>query len=321
MLPSYSAKVQNAQNRDSWHPRPMFNWNDLKAFLAVAETGSTLSAAQTMRVSQTTIARRIAALEEALGLSLFDRRQAGYALTPAGAALVRQAEDVRSSADRFDEAAAALARDISGTVRLSTLEIIAVTVLAPVLRDLHAAHPEIHIELDTSDDMRDIGAGAIDIALRSIDEPKGGGLVGRRIADNPWTLYCSRSYAATHGMPKTRAELTQHPYIGGGGGMWPPYRAWLQRYELEHAVVLHHGSAAGILASVRSGLGLAVLPCFVADRDPDLIRCLPPKDGDSTGIWLLTHERLRHEPRVRSVLDFLARELSAIGKAAPSSPN
>lgn len=288
----------------------MFNWNDLKAFLAVAETGSTLAAAQTLRVSQTTIARRIAALEEALGLSLFERRQAGYALTPVGEAMVDHAMKVRTAAEQFDAVAGAQSRDVSGTVRLSTLEIIAVTVLAPVLRNLHAAHPDIHIELDTTDDLRDLAAGIADIALRSTAEPKGGGLVGRRVAANPWTLYCSRDYAATHGIPTTRAELARHPFIGGGGGMWHPYRAWLQRYGLEDAVVLHHDSAAGLLSGVRSGLGLAVLPGFVADRDPELIRCLPPKEGDETGMWLLTHERLRHEPRVRAVLDFLARQLS-----------
>lgn len=290
----------------------MFNWNDLKAFLAVAETGSTLSAAQALRVSQTTIARRIAALEDDIGLNLFQRRQAGYALTPMGEAMLSHALAVRTAADRFDEVAGAQVRDVSGTVRLSTMEIFAVTVLAPVLRNLHAAHPEIHIELDTTDELRDLAAGAVDIALRSTKEPKGGGLVGRRIAANPWTLYCSRDYAATRGIPKTRAELALHPFIGGGGGMWPPYRAWLQRYGLEDAVVLHHGSAAGLLSGVRSGLGLAVLPGFVADRDSELIRCLPPKEDDSTGMWLLTHERLRHEPRVRAVLDFLAQELSML---------
>ena len=267
-----------------------------------------------MRVSQTTIARRIAALEDAIGLSLFERRQAGYAVTPVGEAMLGHALAVRAAASRFDEVAGAQVRDISGTVRLSTLEIIAVTVLMPVLRNLHAAHPEIHIELDTTDELRDLAAGAVDIALRSTKEPKGGGLVGRRIADNPWTLYCSRDYAATRGIPKTRAELALHPFIGGGGGMWPPYRAWLQRYGLEDAVVLHHDSAAGLLSGVRSGLGLAVLPGFVADRDPELVRCLPPMEGDSTGMWLLTHERLRHEPRVRAVLDFLAQELSALDR-------
>ena len=88
----------------------MFDWNDLKSFLAVAESGSTLSAAQALRVSQTTVARRIAALEEATGLELFERRQAGYALTPVGEAMLTSAMAVREAADRFEDAAGARSR-------------------------------------------------------------------------------------------------------------------------------------------------------------------------------------------------------------------
>src|SRR3954447_16816263 len=138
MLRDRSAKAQNGA---------MFDWDDLRTFLAVAETGSTLAAGKRLRVSQTTAARRVAALEEALGLTLFERRPAGYALTPAGEALVEQAKAVAGAAGAFAEAAASQARDITGTVRLTTLEIYAQTILPPILRDLHEAHPGIMIEL------------------------------------------------------------------------------------------------------------------------------------------------------------------------------
>ncbi|OHD08941.1 MAG: LysR family transcriptional regulator [Sphingopyxis sp. RIFCSPHIGHO2_12_FULL_65_19] len=288
----------------------MYDWNDLKAFLAVAETGSTLSAAQAMRVSQTTVARRIAALEEAIGVHLFERRQAGYALTPVGDAMLASALAVKDAADRFGEAADARSRDAGGTVSLTTMEIFAVTILPPILRDLRAAHPGIHIHLDTSDETRDLASGAVDIAIRSSKQPAGAGLVGRRIADNPWTVYCSRAYADLHGIPHGREELATHPFIGGGGAVWEPYRAWLRQYRLEDSVVMQYDSGSGLLAGVRSGMGLTILPAFIADREPDLIRCIPPKTEDTTGLWLLTHERLRHVPRVRLVLDFLAAELT-----------
>lgn len=292
----------------------MYDWNDLKAFLAVAETGSTLSAAQALRVSQTTVARRIAALEAATSLNLFERRQAGYALTPVGEAMLASAIAVRDAANRFGEAAGARSRDAGGTVSLTTMEIFAVTILPPILRDLRAAHPAIHIHLDTSDEPRDLAAGAADIAIRSSKQPTGAGLVGRRIADNPWTVYCSRDYADRHGIPHTRDELAAHPFIGGGGGVWEPYQAWLRQYGLEESVVMRYDTASGLLAGVRAGMGLTVLPAFLADREADLIRCLPPKSEDTTGLWLLTHERLRHVPRVRLVLDFLAAELAKLGR-------
>lgn len=290
----------------------MYDWNDLRAFIAVAESGSTQAAARSLRVSQTTVARRVAALEEALGLSLFERRQAGYALTPTGESLLPQASAVEGEATRFADAAAAELRNVSGTVRLTVMEIYAITILAPILRDLHDAHPAIHIELDTSDAVKDLSAGAADIALRATKEMKGGALVGRRLAPSPWTLYCSRDYAERHGTPRTRAELALHPFIGGGGSVWPPYRNWLQRYGLEESVVMHHDSAAGLLVGVRSGMGLAVLPVLVADQEADLVRLLEPMADDSTSLWLMTHERLRNVPRIRAVLDFLAPRLKAL---------
>ena len=293
----------------------MYDWNDLKAFLAVAETGSTLSAAQALRVSQTTVARRIAALEAATSLNLFERRQAGYALTPVGEAMLASAIAVRDAANRFGEAAGARSRDAGGTVSVTTMEIFAVTILPPILRDLRAAHPAIHIHLDTSDEPRDLAAGAADIAIRSSKQPTGAGLVGRRIADNPWTLYCSRDYADRHGVPHSREQLATHPFIGGGGSVWEPYQAWLKQYRLEESVVMQYDSGSGLLAGARAGMGLTILPAFLADREPDLIRCIPPKSEDTTGLWLLTHERLRHVPRVRLVLDFLATELAKLGRA------
>lgn len=288
----------------------MFDWNDLRFFLAVAKTGSTLGAGRVLRVSQTTAARRVAALEQALGLTLFDRRQAGYVLTPNGESLLATAHDVEDKATAFDEASAARRREAGGVVRVTTSEIYAMTLLAPIIRDLHEEHPGIFIELDTTDALRDLERGAADIALRVAERLTGGGLVARRLFDDAWTVYCSLDYAKAHGRPTRRSELVGHPMIGGGEeGVWRIYQIWLRENGLEDAVVFHHGSSTGLLSAVRSGLGLAVLPCSVADTVPDLVRCLPPMRETKRGVWLLTHERLRHTPRIRTVLDFLAERL------------
>jgi DNA-binding transcriptional LysR family regulator len=308
-LPAGSSKVQNGA---------MLDWNDIRAFIAVADSGSTLAAGRLLRVSQTTAARRVAALEAALGLTLFERRQAGYQLTEAGAALLDKARAVEAAASGFTDAAAAEARSVSGAVRLTAIEIYALTLLPPILRDLHDAWPAIRIELDTSDAVRDLAAGEADIALRNSKSPQGGGLVGRRIADDPWTVYCSRAYAAAHRRPRTREDLKGHAFVGGGGpGVWRAYRAWLERYGLEEAVAMQQDSTTGMLAAVRAGIGLAVLPCFLADREPDLVRVLPPETASTSGIWLLTHERVRHAPRVRTVIDFIADRLTRLARAAP----
>lgn len=284
----------------------MLDWNDLRHFLAVARTGSTLAAGKALRVSQTTAARRVSALEAELALTLFERRPAGYRLTPAGEALRERAEAVEAAAARFADAAATHTRDASGSVKLTVDEIYAVTLLAPILRDLHEAHPGILIELDTTEEKRDLAAGEADVALRMADRPTGGGLVGRRICTDHWTIYCSRDYAAAHGRPCRRRELKGHAFIGGGGpGVWMYYRRWLETNGLIDSVAMQHGTSTGLLAAVRAGVGLAVLPTLIADHEPGLIQCLPPEPGNPRGLWLLTHERLRHTPRVRVVLDFL----------------
>jgi len=291
----------------------MLDWNDLKYFLAVARDGSTLAAARALRVSQTTVARRIMALEEALGVHLFEKRQAGYSLTPDGQNLLSRAEQVESALNGFSEAAAAQSRSISGTVKITTEEVYATTILAPLLRELHETYPDIVIELDTSQAVRDLGAGEADISLRSTkaESQISAGLVGRQLCIDDWALYCSRDYASRNGVPRNRAQLKRHPFIGGGGGnLWIHYQAWLQSLGLEDQVAMHHATSGGLLSGVRSGFGIAVLPCVVADADPDLIQCLTPKRDHGRNLWLFTHERCRHTPRVRAVIDFLYERLS-----------
>ena len=284
----------------------MLDWNDIRYFLAVARQGSTLSAARALRVSQTTVARRITALEEALGVTLFDKRQAGYSLTPGGQDLLARAALVEGAADSFSEAAAAHNRDVRGMVRITTQEIFANTLLAPMLRELHELHPDIVIELDTQQELLDLGAGEADISLRSTAQDAPAGVVGRRLCIDDWTLYCSREYGERHGVPRTREDLRKHSIIGGGGGkLWLHYEAWLRSLGLEGQVAMHHATSTGLFTAVRSGFGIAVLPCIVADAEPDLIRCVKPRDDHGRVMWLLTHERVRHTPRVRVVIDFL----------------
>jgi len=289
----------------------MLDWNDLRHFLAVAREGSTLAAGRSLRVSQTTVARRVAALEKAVGLPLFDKRQAGYVLTPAGEELMPLAARVEHGAQQFADSAAGHSRDLTGTVRITSEDIYGTGLLSPLLRDLHDLHPKIMIDLDMIQETRDLGSGEADIALRSSSKHQPAGLVGRRLCKDDWTLYCSSDYAARHGAPKSINDLRSHTIVGGGGGtLWRHYEAWLKELGLNDRVAMHHANSTGLLSAVRAGFGVAVLPCVVADADPELIRCIPPRPDHGRVLWLLTHERLRHTPRVRAVIDFLYERLS-----------
>jgi DNA-binding transcriptional LysR family regulator len=284
----------------------MLDWNDLRYFIAVACEGSTLAAGRLLGVSQTTVARRIAALESSLGFPLFDKRQAGYVLTPAGEELVDDAKRVEQAASSFSDSAQAHARDLSGMVRITTEEIYATGLIAPFLRELHQLHPEIVIEVDTGSELRDLAAGEADIALRSSASDQGAGIVGRRLCVDDWTLYCSREYAEREGTPDSIEKLKRHPIVGGGGAkLWQQYKPYLESLGLEGQVAMHHATSTGLLTAIRSGFGVAVLPCVVADADPELVRCIKPRGEHGRILWLLTHERLRRTPRVRAVIDFL----------------
>ncbi|HEX8839842.1 MAG TPA: LysR family transcriptional regulator [Sphingomicrobium sp.] len=289
----------------------MLDWNDLRYFLAVARDGSTLAAARTINVSQTTVARRIAALEQSLGLLLFEKRQDGYALAPAGEQLLEAARKVQHSATEFEEAAAARARDLTGTVRISMEEIYATTLFAPLLRELYETYPEILIEVDTDQEVRDLSAGEADVALRSTASDQPAGVVGRLLCKDDWTPYCSRTYGERHGVPRSFEELKHHRLIGGGGAkLWPKYLEWLEHVGLEKQVAMHQPTSTTLLSSIRAGIGIAVLPCIIADAEPDLIQCLPPRQNHGRQLWLVTHERVRHSPHVRVVIDFLYDRLS-----------
>ena len=289
----------------------MLDWNDLRYFLAVARDGSTLAAARSLEVSQTTVARRIAALEQSLGLLLFEKRQDGYAISPAGEQLLGAARNVDRSATEFAEAAAAQSRDLTGTVRISTEEIYAITLFAPLLRELTETYPEILIDVDTDQEVRDLSAGQADVALRSTAGDQPAGVVGRLLCKDDWTPYCSRAYGERHGVPTTFAQLKHHRLIGGGGAkLWPKYQQWLEHVGLEKQVTMHQPTSTTLLSSIRAGIGIAVLPCIIADAEPDLVQCLPPRQNHGRQLWLLTHERVRHTPRVRVVIDFLYDRLS-----------
>ncbi|WP_051504059.1 LysR family transcriptional regulator [Sphingomonas jaspsi] len=288
----------------------MLDWNDLRYFLAVADGGSTLAAGKALRVSQTTVARRIAALEEALGLALFDRRQSGYEITPAGAMLIDQARTVAETARAFEQSAAAEARDAGGAVRVTTEDVYADGLLSALFAELHELHPDIVIQIDANRALRDLGAGEADIALRATSSEAPAGVVGRRICRDDWTLYCSKTYADRHGVPRNKDELRRHAIVGGGGGsLWRHYQAFLQRYDLEDSVAIHQATSTGLLTSIRSGFGIGVLPSIVAEGDPSLMRILPPMKDNRRDLWLLTHDRVKRSAKVRTVIDFLYERL------------
>src|SRR5258708_1826183 len=166
----------------------MYDWGDLRFFLAAARAGSTLGAARELRVNQTTVARRIAALEDALGARLFDRHQDGYRLSEAGTAILGQAEHVAAEAETLERLIAQRSRQLSGVIRVTTVEIIANMMLTPWLSEFMDLYPDIRVEVIVTDQRLDLSRGEADIAIRAGYMPTGSGVVVRKLADAPWAL-------------------------------------------------------------------------------------------------------------------------------------
>ena len=285
----------------------MLDWNDLRHFLAVAGSGSTLAAGRALGVSQSTAARRVAALEAALGLELFEKTPAGYLPTEAAAELLQAAKGVEAAAELFENKAAAKKRGLSGVVRLTTNEAFATGFLLRAMRDFHAAYPGICLDVITSDRHLNLEAGEADVALRVGPRPTRPDLAGRRIATESWSVYCSRAYAATRGTPRCPAEVAGHVFIGTD--MLPPagpFTAWIAANVPAEAILLRPSSVSAVFAAIRAGLGLGLMSDFVAAGDADLIRCFDTEIEPFYEIWLLADARRRNTPQIRAVLDYLS---------------
>jgi len=285
----------------------MFDWNDLKAFLAVARGGSTLAASKALGVNQTTVARRIESLEQALGFKLFERGQTGSRLTESGQSLITEAENVERAAIRFANQAAGQLRGVAGALRLTTNELVANTLVIPALGEFRRAHPDVQVDLVVTDRPLDLENGEADLAIRTMRSLTESDLVARKIADHEMALYCSRDYAARMGVPGSPDDLKDHDLIDVALDMGEiPAASWMMRHAGGKAPVTRSNSIGSLVHAVKAGLGIGALPCTIADNDADLVRCSECIDEARSTSWFVTRRDLKDTPRVRAFIDFMA---------------
>lgn len=283
----------------------MYDWGDLKVFIAVARAGSTLAAARDLGVNQTTVARRIAALEDALGARLFDRHQDGYRLSECGRQILAQAERVEVEAETLGRLVAQRRRDLSGVLRVTTPEIFANFWLTPWLAAFMDQYPEIQVEVVATDQRLDLVRGEADIAVRAGAMPTDPGLVVRRLSDYHWTLCCGRSYAEKYGVPLSADALNDHFVIGSDGPLsrLAPH-AWLAQNAPRAKRRSTCSSVANMIAAVKAGHGVGFLPNTVLMVETDLVECFP-LPGCKYSFYIVMPEAMKDLPRVRVFCDFL----------------
>jgi DNA-binding transcriptional LysR family regulator len=291
------------------HNGSMIDWNDIRYFLAVARSGTTAAAARSLSVNQSTVVRRLAVLEQGLGLRLFSKKRDGYRLTCQGEALLQQAVAVEASVQTFTRRAAALDDALSGSLRVTTAEGMAFGLVPQLLDEFHRRHPGIQVNLLIEDNYNDLSDGSAEVALRA-GPPGEGELVGRKLTEASWAVYGSRSYVERRGSPATPNDLSAHRLVGFEGPLERirPAR-WLQEVAPHGEISYRSNSILGLLFAAQSSYGLALLPCQIGDSESDLVRVLDPLPELTFDFWILTHPDLHKNPKIRTFFDFMAEEI------------
>ena len=288
----------------------MFDWDDLKYLLAIARHGSTIAAGKALKLSQSTVHRRLDELERRIGRKLVTRHTTGYRLTEFGEALRPYAERVEAAVLDLEARVSDAEREVNGVIRVTCPEPI-VQRMTPLIDRFHAKHPKLRVEFVMSDRYLDLAKGDADVAFRSGDTDDE--LVGRKIADSVWAGYASRGYVERHGKPERVEDLAQHPLVSLDESM-RGHRVvtWLKDKVPNGKIVARNNSVLGLMYAVKSGVGVGPLPTAVADEDADLVRLLGPVPELSRSWRLLAHPDVRRTPRVSAFFDFIVGEREAL---------
>ncbi len=276
-----------------------WDWNDLKHFLAVARSGSTLAGARSIGVNQTTCARRITALEAALNLQLFRRSPDGYRLTEAGTALVAHAERAEAAALAFEACAAQTSRASRSILRFSTSDVLAEMIGRPAIAAFAKKRPEVRVVLNVDSRKVDLAMGEADLALRTDPDFSDPNLIARKMMDSPWAVYCSAAYAADKGAPRDLATALAAPLAMLTGR--PAETVISLRPDAD--IRFTTPSMPALVDAISSGDCISALPILVGDQT-DLVKCFD-LDIDAGGIWLLYHSDQKNSPNLRAFIDSL----------------
>jgi molybdate transport repressor ModE-like protein len=284
-----------------------FDWNLVRSFLAITRSGSMTAAAKRLKIDYSTLSRRIAALEASLGSQLFDRRTSGSSLTEAGERLLEMAEQMDQLATSAAQSIGDSKLQATGAVRIGTPDGFGTKFLAPRLGELSDRHPELTIELVAMPREFSLSRREADIAV-SLTQPSEGRLHSRKLTDYELGLYASKDYLAKHPAIETAADVPSHRFISYIDDL-----VYSPELEYTHFVVpelqpaIKSSNLIAQLNSTIAGAGLCVLPCFIAQTEPQLVRVLPSFRLIRT-FWLVLHSDLRNIARVRVTADFMAEQ-------------
>lgn len=288
------------------------DWNLVRSFLAVADTGTLAAAADALGASQPTVGRHIDALEASTGLTLFARGRHGMALSEAGLSLVEEARAMQEEANRFELKAAGRAQSVHGPVRISASEVVSTYILPPIIASFGRVEPGIQIELVSSNSVENLLSRDADIAVRMF-RPVQNDIITRKTGELGMGIYAHRSYLEEHGEPGGMESFLQHRLIGMDrstliiDGM---FNIGIKADRNLFAVRTDDQVAYWEL--VRAGAGIGFAAHILANQDPDMRRLLPQVQIPALPIWLASHQELRTSQKIRRTMDFLHQNISIL---------
>ncbi len=280
------------------------DWNDLRFFVELARRGSLSATARQLKADHSTVARRIASLEAALGMKLFDRMPRGYLLTEEGRHLLERAGAMEVAAHSIERLAAARSDRIDGVVRISAPPTFASRWLVPRLDPLRRSHPDLTLDVIGETAAADLMRRDADIGLR-LSRPEGNALVARKLGVLAHAIYAARSYLE-------HVPEEAHEFLGYDQHLEEvPQQRWLERFAAGRRFAMRTNDLASLISAAEAGMGLAVLPKVLAEGLNDLV-LVTEATGAERELWWVLHPDLRRSARVRVVLDHLTRITAAL---------
>lgn len=286
-----------------------FDWNRARAFLVTAEEGSLSAAARALGMAQPTLGRQVSALEEELGLALFERTGRGLELTPSGLELIDHVRAMGQAATRVSLAASGQSQEIAGRVSITASEIYAAFLLPPAIAELRDTAPGLEIEIVASNAVTDLRRREADIAIRNT-EPKDPALIGQRIGFDTGWFYAAESYVARHGTPAGLDDLGGHSFIA----MDSPDAmiAALAHFDItlsRDMLAIRSDNHLVHWELARQGVAIGIGPDFLGAASPGMQRLLPGHGPIRYPVWLVAHREVKSSRRIRLVWDILQHHL------------
>ena len=289
------------------------SWDWIKSFVAVAEQGSVLAAAQHLQTNPATVSRQIAALERSLGLELFVRSRQGMQTTLPAMQFLEPARAMHSAMHRLSLGAAAKDVRIQGVVRISVSVSLAHFVLPELLDVFRSQHEGIHFEITATDSVSNLYKREADIAIRLM-QPKQQDLIAKRVGYLSTGLYASQRYISRHGIPKMEpGSLMQHDFIYVAPQN--PLRECFSKAgfpQLAERIVCTTTDHANAWHMLRAGMGIGSAMSIIAERDSQIVPVLPEAPLPKFPVWLVAHRELKTQARLRLVADYLTQALKSL---------